>query len=208
MVLAVLAFVVLSGSTPNDKASAAKVVAFYRAHENGNKVAVVMVLIAAVLVALFATRLREALRGDRLGDGLAPLAAFGGGVIVAGAFALGAAVHLALVNAADHRFAAAAQALNLLDNYDFVAIMAGMSILLLAAGIATVREPVLPRWLGWTAIVLGVLSVAGPIGFFGVILGALWIIVVGIMLATRRLVMAGTADAAIEVTEVVIETTA
>jgi hypothetical protein len=205
MVLVILGFVVFSGNTPNDKASAAKVVALYRAHDNANKVAVVLVLIAAVLVALFATRLREALRGDPLGDGLAPLAAFGGGVILSGGLALGAAVHLALINAADHQFAAAAQALNLLDNYDVLAIMAGMATLLLAAGIATVRQPVLPRWLGWTAIVVGVLSVAGPIGFIGAALGALWIIVVGILLSTRRLVLSGTPDT-IAIDEVVVGT--
>jgi hypothetical protein len=205
MVLVAVSITVIAGNTPDDKASAAKVLAYYRAHENSNKVAAVLVLISAVLVVLFAARLREALRADRLGDGLAPMGAFGGGVILGGAFGLMAAVHIALVNAADHHFAAAAQTLNVFDNYDFIMVFVGIGTLLLAAGIATVRQPVLPRWLGWVAIVFGVVSVAGPAGFIGVALGAIWIIVVGIMLATRRYVTVGTPDT-VEVETIVVDT--
>jgi hypothetical protein len=184
-VLIVLAFTVVSGKTPNDKASAAKVVSFYRDHKDANMVAALMVTIAAVLLGLFAARLREVLRGDRVVSGVLPIAAFGGVLILAAGLLFSATVHFALVQAADHRLAAPAQTLNVLDNNDFFLLVGGLALLMLAAGIATLRRPVLPRWLGWAAIVIGVLCLAGPVGFAGVILSVIWIVVVAILMLVR-----------------------
>jgi hypothetical protein len=184
-VLVVVAFTVVSGKTPDDNSSAGDVISFYRDHKGANVVGALMVTIAAVLLVLFAARLREVLRGDGSAGGVLPIAAFGG-VLVLSASLLGSAiVHFALVQAADHRFAAPAQTLNVLDNNDFFGITGGMAVLMLAAGIATVRRPVLPRWLGWAAIVIGVLSLAGPVGFAGVVLAVIWIIVVAILMLVR-----------------------
>src|SRR5882762_4031849 len=115
-VLVILAFTVVAGSTPDDKASAATVVSYYRDHKDANFAAALMVAIAAVLFVLFAARLRELLRGDGLrGDGLVggalPLAAFGGLVVLAVSLLFSASIHFALVQAADRRFAIPAQTL-------------------------------------------------------------------------------------------------
>jgi hypothetical protein len=181
-----VAFVAVAGKTPNDKASADKVLSYYRGHLNANKVAALMVTIAAVLLVLFGARLWEVLRGDRLGAPVFPVAAFGGVLIASTGLLLGAVVHFALVQAADHRFAAIAQTLNVLDNNDFFAIVGGLAALFLSAGIATVMRPVLPRWLGWAAIVIGILCLCGPIGFAGALLGLVWIVVVGILMFVRQ----------------------
>ena len=145
-----------------------------------------MVTIAAVLLVLFAIQLWEVLRGDGPGTAAFPLAAFGGALIASTGLLLGAVVHFALVQAADQQFATAAQTLNVLDNNDFFAIVGGLSPLFVAAGIATVRQPVLPRWLGWAAIVIGILCLAGPIGFAGALLGLVWIAVVAIIMVVRH----------------------
>jgi hypothetical protein len=181
-----VAFVAVAGNTPNDKASADKVVSYYRGHLNANRVAALLITIAAVLLVLFGARLWEVLRGDRLGAAVFPLAAFGGALIASTGLLLGAVVHFALVQASDHQFAAIAQTLNVLDNNDFFAILGGMSALLLAAGIATVMRPVLPRWLGWAAIVAAILALAGPIGIVGFLLGLIWILVVSILMFVRH----------------------
>jgi hypothetical protein len=184
-VLIVLAFTVVSGKTPDDKSSAAEVISFYRDHKGPNMVGALMVTIAAVLLVLFAARLREILRGDGSGGDALPLAAFGGVLVLAASLLGSAIVHFALVQAADHRFAAPAQTLNVLDNNDFFGLIGGMAALMLSAGIATVRRPVLPRWLGWAAIVIGILSLAGPLGFVGVLLSVIWIVVVAILMIVR-----------------------
>ena len=202
-VLIVLAFTAVGGKTPDDNASAAEVVSYYRDHKNASMIAALMLTIGAVLLVLFAARLREVLRGDGLGSGALPIAAYGGVLILAAGLLSLAAVHFALVQAADHRFATPAQTLNVLDNNDFFVMIGGMALLMLAAGIATVRRPVLPRWLGWAAIVIGILSLAGPLGFAGIILSVVWILVVAILMLVRTdLIAAGGA----EVTEVVVET--
>src|SRR3984893_2893113 len=186
VLLVPVAFVVVAGNTPNDKASADRVVSYYRGHLNANRVAALMVTIAAVLLVLFAARLWEVLRGDRLGAPVFPLAAFGGALIASTGLLLGAVVHFALVQAADQQFAASAQTLNVLDNNDFFAIVGGLAPLFLGAGIATVMRPVLPRWLGWAAIVIGILCLGGPIGFLGALLGLVWILVVGLVMFMRQ----------------------
>jgi len=181
-VLIPLSIIVISGNTPDDNASAAKVVSFYRAHENANKLAAVLVVLAAVLLLLFAAQLREVLQGDQPGAGVLTLAAWSGLLLIGGGTMVAAAIHIALVNAAHDRFLAAAQSLNVLDNYIFFAMTAGFALFGLAAGFATLQRPVLPRWLGWVAIVFGVLGLLGPLGFFGLLLGLLWIIVVGVLI--------------------------
>jgi hypothetical protein len=77
------------------------------------------------------------------------------------------------------------------SNGDFYPLFGGIAILLLAAGIATVRRPALPRWLGWAAIVIGILSLAGPIGFIGALLAIIWLLVVAIIIFRKDRVVAG-----------------
>ena len=47
-----------------------------------------------------------------------------------------------------------------------------------------VRYGALPKWLGWVAIVFGVVALT-PFGFFAFLGGIVWILVVSIMLTMR-----------------------
>ncbi len=182
---ALLVFVgllVLGANAPNADARAATVVSFYKTHDTRNKAAAIAVIVAAVLLVLFAAQLRELLQRNQSGVSVLPLAAFGGALLVAAGLLFAATAHLALVNAASRGLALPAQALNVLDNYSLYATFGGYAVLLLAAGVTIVRRPVLPRWLGWAAIVSGVLALAAGIGFIGSALGLVWILVVGILM--------------------------
>jgi hypothetical protein len=182
----------LGGPSPQDDASAKKVVSYFRDHATVTRVGSLVLAIAGVLVVLFAARLRELLHAGHPDGDVLSVAAFGGAVILAAGAMLDAVVGFALVQAADHRFGAPAQALNVLFNNDFFMIVGGIAVLLLATGISTVRRPVLPRWLGWSAIVIGILSLAGPAGFFGAILATVWLLVVSILMFVRKdLIAAG-----------------
>ena len=149
-----------------------------------------LAVIGGVLLVLFAVRLREFLRGDGSDRGLLPNVAFAGAVILATGVMLDSAVTYALVRSSRLGFAGSAQTLNVLSNGDFYPLFGGLAILLLGSGIATVRQPALPRWLGWAAIVIAILSLAGPIGFFGAILGILWLLVVAIIIFRKDRVVA------------------
>lgn len=47
------------------------------------------------------------------------------------------------------------------------------------------RHGVLPKWLGWVSLVMAILSVT-PVGFFVFLSLAVWIPLVGILLALRE----------------------
>ena len=185
---ALLVFVgllVLGASAPDADARATTVVSFYKAHDARNEAAAIAVIVAAVLLVLFAAQLRELLQRNESGVAVLPLAAFGGAILVSAGLFFAATAHLALVNAANHGLVVPAQTLNVLDNYSLYATFGGYAVLLLAAGVTTVRRPVLPRWLGWAAIVSGVLALAAKIGFIGSALGLVWILVVGILMLRK-----------------------
>jgi hypothetical protein len=57
-------------------------------------------------------------------------------------------------------------------------------VFLFSTGISIVRHAALPKWLGWIAILLGVLGVT-PAGFLAFMGGGIWILVVSVMLALR-----------------------
>ena len=92
-----------------------------------------MPVVAGVLLVLFAAQLRTVLHGDQSGAGVLTLAAWSGLLLTGAGAMAAAAVHLALVNAADHRLAAAAQSVNVLDNYMPVAIVGGIAVFGLGA---------------------------------------------------------------------------
>jgi hypothetical protein len=144
-----------------------------------------MITVSAVLVVLFAARLREVLDGGARAEPLS-VAAFAGAIIFAIGLLLGAAIHFAVVQAADHRLAQTAQTLNALNQDDFIVETGGVAILFLASGIATVMRPELPRWFGWVTIVAGVITLAGFMGPIGFLLALVWLLVAAIMVVARH----------------------
>jgi len=175
-----------STSTPDDSASAAKVVSYYRDHRGAANVGNLAELIAGVLLVLFAVRLREFLGSDQPDGGLLPNVAFGGALILSAGFLLDAGVSFALVRSARQGFTGSAQTLNMVANDSVFVVTGGAAILLLGAGIATVRRPALPRWLGWFAVVIGVLALPGPFGVFAAVAAMIWLLVVAILIFRRK----------------------
>lgn len=76
----------------------------------------------------------------------------------------------------------AAQALNVLALRLVFPVVVGGFVFGLAAGVAVLRSHLLPAWLGWAAIVLGVLA---PIWILQVALLYLWAVVVSIVIYRR-----------------------
>jgi hypothetical protein len=70
------------------------------------------------------------------------------------------------------------------DN-DFFPLFLGVIVFLWSVGISVLRSGALPKWMGWAAIVFGVISLAGPIGFIGALGAALWILVASVVLSMR-----------------------
>jgi hypothetical protein len=107
------------------------------------------------------------------------------GSAVAGATIIfGALTHFALADAADNGVSGdAIRALNILDTDGWVAFNSGLGVMMLGAGWAVVAATrLLPRWLGWIAVVVGVLLFIPFADFIALLLTLIWIIVASIML--------------------------
>jgi hypothetical protein len=187
-------FLVLSfatGSPPGDGASAAKVMAFYHDHRNGQLTSVFLSPLGAALLVLFAAQVRMRARSLRQTT-TGPTVLLAGAVLWAGGLLLGSAITLAQVGAADKKQAEAGLALNQLSNASWIPFIAGIAIFLIGAGMTGLGTAITPKWLGWAALAVGVVSLAGPGGFIGFFGAPVWILISGILLATRNRVGSST----------------
>ena len=182
VVLAVIAGIV-AGDTPDADAAAAEVVAFYTDEDSAQIAVSILFAYAGLFLVFFAGALGVALRRGEAHGGLSALA-LAGGVIAALGMLIFAGLNFTLADTADSLDPAAAQALNALNEDFFFPLVIGLATLFLASGIAIVRGAALPAWLGWVAIVIGIVALS-PAAFIGLFLGGIWILVVSIWLAAR-----------------------
>jgi hypothetical protein len=184
VVITVLVFAI-GGSTPSDHDSAAKVASFYGKHHDKHMALAFILALGIPFLLFFVSTLRYELRRAG-GTGQLANAAFGGGVMAAVGFGILAFVHYALADAGDSvKTIATTQTLNVLDNTDFIPVAAGVGVLVLASGLSAVRHGGLPAWLGWAAVVIGVVTFT-PAGFFAFLASGIWILIASIVLTMAR----------------------
>jgi hypothetical protein len=156
---------------------------FYSDNKTREGLAAYVLALSVPFLVFFASVLYRNARAAG-GQGRLAAAAFCGGLISAVGFAVGAAVHLSLVDAADKSSTfGTVQTLNVLDNDSFIPFVAGLGILLFASGVATLRYGGrLPRWLGWAGAIIGVAIFIPFVGFPAFALSGIWVIVASIVL--------------------------
>ena len=181
VVLVALGGPILAGSTPGSKATGAQVISFFEAHRSRERASAVLLTLAFVVFLFFAGSVRSYLRRTPVVEGLAAVLLAGAAVLVAGQ-TIGSGLIFALSAAPARLSPGAAQALNLLSNNMVLTSSAGFCVFGLAGGLAILRGGLLPRWLGWVAILIGVVVVT-PAEFVAVLLLAAWIIIVSILIA-------------------------
>jgi hypothetical protein len=91
----------------------------------------------------------------------------------------------AAAEAADDIPAPEIQTIQAIWDNDFLPFLLGVLVFNWSVGLAVLRSGALPKWLGWWGIVFGVVTLAGPIGFFGAPGAALWILIASVMLSMR-----------------------
>ena len=183
--LLVAGFIPVGGNTPDANDSPSKIVSFWAAHHNKEVAAALLVGLSVIFLAIFAATLRDRMRGASGEGGLwQNLILIGAGAGVAGIL-VAVGFHVALADGGDHHYSADAMvALNAIDNDDFFAFGIPLAIMLLGAAGATLTTGALPKWLGWTALVIAIVSFT-PAGFIGFGLTGIWIIIVSILLSQR-----------------------
>ena len=177
---------VLGGDGPNDTAAGDQVVTYYKAHQGVGIAGVFIVAIAAVVLLFFAAALRDGLSETTNANTLPRIAATGG-VVAATGFLFMSAVRFTVLQASDLRLADVARTLNVFDHYDFFPVIGGLAAMYLASGLAARRARALPNWLTWASMVLGVLTLLGPLGQLGFVLSPVWVSLTGIMLSRQSL---------------------
>ncbi|MDP9189280.1 MAG: hypothetical protein M3O25_08525, partial [Actinomycetota bacterium] len=139
--------------------------------------------LAGALFVVFAAAIRRILReaGD---DDTIPTIALAGAIIFAVGAAASGTISFAAADLVDDVDALAINTINAIAWDWFLAFAAGLLLFFLATGIGIVRTGALPKWLGWIAILIGVVALT-PIGFGAAIAGAVWILVASIVIGMR-----------------------
>jgi hypothetical protein len=180
----VVALPVLGGTdTPGTKDSAAKVTSFYLEHHVRQSVAAVLLSVAAGFLALFAVSVWGA--SDETSPWRRVFAV--GAVIEATGLLAAATVHLALSEGVHEGIAPGGiQALNALDNNDFLPFLIGVAVMMAGAAGAMIPLRGADRVLGWAALVLAVASLTfTPVAFFAYLGSGVWIVAASILLSRR-----------------------
>ena len=175
----------LSGSTPGEKASAQKVMDYYNSH-NGRSMT--DALLSPVLVALgviYFVYLRARARAAGAKSDVGPTTMLAGAVIWAMGGLIGSVTELTVTSASYHHQAQIAQTANVLSNNSWIPFIAGAATMLIGAGVTVLQSSLLPKWMGYVAIVAGVISLAGPGGFLGFFVAPLFVLASAVMMLMR-----------------------
>jgi hypothetical protein len=195
ILVVVAGFLVAGDEPPEAKEGGQKIIDFYVDNKDSVQISDFIGVAAGVLLVFFFSyvgKVVTAALGER--RSMLPTVAIVGAGIVAVGVAIDSTIQFALAEAADDIDPAAAQAVQAIWDNDFLPFILGTSLAMLATGIGVVRSGALPAWLGWVAVVIGIVAVT-PFGFAGVIATALWILVASVMLTSRARGASGAATA-------------
>jgi hypothetical protein len=195
-VVLVVAGYIVAGDSPSHHARGPEIRDSYDS-ETQHQIAAFLVALGAVALLFFAGYFRAVLYRPHPSGRLLPNAALAGAAVAAAGLAVQSLIHAAVAEAAQTpEFSdEALQSLNALDGWSFYPFAIGLSTLLLASGAVLVRDrdPVLP-FLGWAAVVLGVLTLVPILGFFSAILSAMWVVTISLVLFARATTTDGGVD--------------
>jgi hypothetical protein len=181
----------LTSKEPSDTASAKQVFAYWSSHGGGKMwLSILGLELAAVLLVTFGAALRAAIRSGEGATATYSSLVFGGAILAAMGFATtsilpAAAGRAAADKAAEPGAQTAVYAIEQLRSWDWLMWTPGLTVMLVAAGLGGLRAHALPRWVSWTAIVLGV-AFFTPLGFFAFFILPPWMIVTGVVLYRRQ----------------------
>ena len=189
VVVGLLAVVALGGSTPDTSSTGAEVQSFYADNDVRQAIAAFVLALSVLFLVLFAVSLATdaAAAANVRGHSFWPLVTIAGSVLAGVCFLITAAIHFALVDAADQGLSGEAlEALNSLDGNTWIAYNAGLGVMMLgAAGVwlTAIRRNV---WLGWSALVLGVALFIPFADFVALLLTLVWILIASVLLFRER----------------------
>jgi hypothetical protein len=184
VVLWVVGFLLFLGTEVEGADTAPEILAGYNNDENAILFAGWIFVLGGVLFLWFLGSLRARLLSAEGAPGRLTAVAFAAG-IAAAVFLMALPLGDISGALADNLEPAAAQALNEIGTAAFVGAEFSALALVVATALVVLRTGVLPRWLAWASLVLGLILLIGPIGWLGLIFAfPLWVVVVSVLLWT------------------------
>jgi hypothetical protein len=183
-VLLVIAAVIVGGESPGANDPIGEVIDYWRDNDDRAIWASVIAAFSVVALLWFAGVWRAALAAGEGGSARLATTAFAGLIMAAVGWSMLIGFNFMAAETIDDVAPEVTQTFSALQSDFFFPLAIGFSVFLLASGLAMLRTGLFPAWMGWAAVVLGVLSVT-PAGFFAVLLGLAGIIAVSLMLFMR-----------------------
>lgn len=190
VVLIVASFLV-GGETPDADAPVREVVKYWTDHDSQNMIGSVIEALAAVSLLFFAATLRRT--SNRWTDGsILPSVAFAGGIVAAAGIGVDASIRFAAADVAGDVDPVVLQTFSAAWANFFFPMVVGIASLILATSLAGWHSRALPKWLAVIGILIFI-AFFTPAGFIAFLVGAVWIIVLSVLLWRRESHTAGDA---------------
>jgi hypothetical protein len=183
--LLVASIIVTGFDSVDSNDSTQKVVDFWSDNDSKQVAGAFIGALATVPLLWFLGSLRSALRTGEGGTGRLSAIAYAGGIVLAATAAVDSSIQFAVAESVGDVPAGVTQTLSVLYSDFFLGFPIGLGTLLLASSLAILRTKVLPAWLGWVALLLGIVSLT-PVGFFAFLVVLAWIAVVSVVLFQQQ----------------------
>jgi hypothetical protein len=181
--------VVVTGTTPNPDATADEVVSFYSDEENRARTGTFFFAFAMPFLPLFASSLAGFHRREGQDSHVVwRRLLLTGAAIVSAMLGVAIITQLALADSSTETQIApeVMQALNVVAGHVVYALLPATGTMMLGAAGWLVGREQIQGWLGWAALVLGIVLFVPFISFLAFILSLVWIIVASIILFRTR----------------------
>jgi hypothetical protein len=183
-VLLIFVSFLVAGEPPDVDALPDDLLSYY--DDDSLQIAAALLALGSFFFLLFSAAIATALRGPRDRDAgtAAAKVSFGGGIVFTVGLTVFAGLAFTAGEVADEVNVGTLQTLNALEMNMFFTVAVGTAAFLLGTGVGALKIGLLPRWLAWVAIVLGVLAIT-PAGFAAFLGLGIWTLVASVMLAMR-----------------------
>jgi hypothetical protein len=186
VVLVIVSIIVGGFDSVDTNDSTAKVVDFWKDNDSQQAISALIGALALVPFLWFLGVLRSVLRVAEGGAGRLSATAFAGGIVLVAFAAANNAIQFAAAESVGDVPPLVTQTLSTLYNDFFVGFPVGVGTLFLATALVILRTRVLAAWLGWTALIIGIASFAGPAGFGAFIVSLVWTAIVSVVLYQQQ----------------------
>ena len=184
--LLVIVALIVGGESPSADDSTQTVFEYFDDNRDSALISSIILAIAVAPFLWFAGLLRSVLAVAEGPPARLANTAWGGAIVLAVGILLLAAFAFVAADTVGDVPPAVTQAYSVGQADLFFLVAVGGAVFMLASGLAIVRTGVLPLWLGWAGVVLGVAALSfTPAAFVATILMLIWITVLSVVLFQR-----------------------